>query len=558
MSWSIREMSEAGKRPTGNSFYAPPSALLRAAVSLVLLLGFYFVVLGLACALFVLPIALMRIVTHINAFTLASFLFCWTPAVLLVKSAFSTRRPEFVPTQRRLEKGEAPALFALVEELADRAGTLPPSEIYLDCLPNLSVTEVGRAFRTRRVLIVGAPLAHFLTVEQLRSGVAHELGHFAGGDTRLTGFSAQTHALFASVVETVARDPFRVGTRHYAIEAGLAFAQVVGRTLVSAYARLFLRLTMPISRRQELAADALSATLVGAPVAASALERISVDSTLYLDYLNGEVGYAIRRGLMPVDLGSGFGRFRERFLETDEGRRFIETVKASPTDPYDTHPALPERLRALESFPNVTRDHDERPAAALFGDHRAFDTWLVRATRERMIAAVLASGEKVGVLRELPWSEIHTEAHAPMAREAARGLAARLHPHFPGATSLGAMFAAALHCLLVDGALTLGGRVTPTLINAPPEQAGHAAFAVCCGALGVLLQGALLERGAVVEDSLGSPSLIVRLGDERVDVAKTLALFAANDPASRASLERWAQSLGSSELRTPPARPKVT
>ena len=65
-------------------------------------------------------------------------------------------------------------------------------------------------------MIVGAPLANFLSVEELGSGVAHELGHFAGGDTRLTGFSTQTHALFASVVENVQRDPFRVGTRHAA------------------------------------------------------------------------------------------------------------------------------------------------------------------------------------------------------------------------------------------------------------------------------------------------------------------------------------------------------
>jgi Zn-dependent protease with chaperone function len=529
-----------------NGSYAPPSALFRAMVSLVLLLGFYCVVLGLAGVLLTLPIVLLLVLGRTTLFTLLSFLFCWTPALVLVKSTLSTRRPDFTPPGRQLAQAEAPALFAMVEELANRAGTAAPSEIYLDCLPNLAVTEVGGLFRSRRVMIVGAPLTGFLSVEQLRSGVAHELGHFAGGDTRLTGFSTQTHTLFASVVETVQRDPFRVGTRHYAIEAGLAFAQVVGHTLVEAYARLFLRLTMPISRRQELAADALSATLVGAPVAASALERTSVDSPLYLDYLNIEVGYAIRHGFMPSDLAAGFTRFRDRFLDSDAGRTFVATVRASTTDPYDTHPALTERLRALESFPNVVGEGDDnRPAALLFGDQRAFDAWLLQATRERVVAAVLASGGKLGVLRELPWTEIHAEAHAPRAREAARELAARLYPSFSEASTIGRMFAAAFRCLLNDGPLTLAALVNPALRGAPLEQAEQVALGTCNGALGVLLQGALLESGAVVEDSLGSPFLVFRLENEQIDVAKTLASFAARDDAARASLERWARALGS-------------
>ena len=60
----------------------------------------------------------------------------------------------------------------------------------------------------------------------------------------------------------------------------------------------------------------------------------------------------------------------------------------------------------------------------------------------------------------------------------------------------------------------------------------------------MLLQGALLESGAVVEDSLGSAYLIFRFGNEQIDVAKTLASFAARDAAGRASLERWAHTLG--------------
>src|SRR5262245_10481668 len=102
---------------TRGASLAPPSAIARASVSLVLLLGFYLVVLGLAALFFLLPVAAVMGLKRVNWVLLVFFLFCWTPAVLLVKSAFSTRRPKFSPA-RRLSGSEAPALFAMVQELA--------------------------------------------------------------------------------------------------------------------------------------------------------------------------------------------------------------------------------------------------------------------------------------------------------------------------------------------------------------------------------------------------------------------------------------------------------
>lgn len=527
---------------TTKAAYAPPPAILRAALSLALLLGFYVVIFGLAALLFAIPIAAIA-ATRLNWATAAFLMFCWTPAVLLVKSAFSTRRPEFVPPPRRLMPSEAPALFAAVEELARQARTEPPGEIYLALLPNLSVTEVGGLFKTRRVMIVGTPLVGFLTVDELRAGIAHELGHFIGGDTRLTTFSVKTHALFASVLETVERDPFREGTRHEAIEAGMAVAQAIGNVLVRGYGRLFLRLTRPIDRRQELAADALSAKLVGVPATRSALERISTYSPIYDEYLSNEVGYAVRQGAMPTDLLPGFDRMRECFLAGEQGRNFVEAVKASVTDPYDTHPALIDRLRALEAFPSGGEKGDERRASVLFAVPETIHAWLVQATRESLIQAVIADGGKVGTLRELPWEKIPSEAYAPAVEEKARGLAAELHSQFPTATTLGGMFAAVSRHVATGNRIDFATRLEPGLRGLDPGHIEPAARQVCALALGTLFQGALLERGATVEDSLGSPALVLRLGDERIDTFETIRPFAVNADGGHAALERWALRL---------------
>ncbi len=196
---------------------APPSALARAAVAVALLLGFYVVLLAAAAFLFVLPVGWLMLAMRTGNFNvrmLVIIVLCWIPASLLVMSVFSTRRPPFVPPKRRLQREEAPALFAMIDELATTAGTPPPGEVYLEPLPDLSVTEVGSAWRSRRILFLGAPLLHMLTVDDLRVGIAHELGHFAGGDTRLTTIAVQTYALFESVITATERDPFRIGTRH--------------------------------------------------------------------------------------------------------------------------------------------------------------------------------------------------------------------------------------------------------------------------------------------------------------------------------------------------------
>lgn len=520
--------------------HAPPSAVLRAALSMLLLLGFYAVVFGVAAGLVLVPIAWVSF-TKVSFFAGALFLFCWTPAALLIVSLFRARRSEFVPPPRRLGRQEAPAFFAAVDDLARQANTAPPEEVYLDCMPNLSVTEVGGFWKTRRVMVVGGPLFGLLSVDQLRAGIAHELGHFMGGDTRLTTFSVQTHALFVSVLNTTERDPFRAGTQIESVEAGLAFARTIGDWLVAAYGRLFLRLTRPIDRRQELAADALAASLTSVRTTASTLERVEVDSQLYVAYVNDDVGHAVRHGAMPTDLMAGFHRMREQLFAGDGGRKLVDAAKASQTDPYDTHPALGERLRALEALPNMTLTEDDRPASALLLDSASFDAWLVQATRERVIAAVLASDGKVGTVRDLPWAGIAAEAFAPGVKEAARKLAARLHPKFPSASNLGAMYAMAFRHFSSGKDAELAQLLEPAhSLDLSPEHAAHVATLVSCHALGTLLQGALLEAGATVEDSVGSATLTLRFEGERIDVLAMFRIFGTDRAAGLASLSRWA------------------
>jgi Zn-dependent protease with chaperone function len=526
--------------------YAPPSALLRAALSLVLLLGFYVVVLGVAAVLFAIPVGYLFVLFHAGRFELRVLVlaaFCWIPAGLLLTSLFSTQRPPLVLPKRRLERAEAPALFALIDDLAARAKTSAPTEVYLDPFPNLAVTEAGSVFRSRRILIVGAPMVSMLTVDELCAVIAHELGHFIGGDTRLTTFAVQTHALFASVFVAVDRNPFHVGTQHYAIEGGFAIAEAIGQALVNAYARVFLVLTRPLERRQELAADALSASLVGRGATMRALDKTAIQGALYMRYLDADVGFAVTRGAMPSDLTEGFASLRASFLETDAGRVFAEKVRTRPTRAFDSHPALAERLRAVALQTESAHKEDSRPATGLFADPAALEGWLTEATREQVIAAAVKSGLTVPTLQSLSWSEIPAVAYTPFAWEAARRASERLYALFPHATTIGAMFVATWEGLEAGRLPELAIRLDPSLGQLHPMEAEPLAKRLALEVLTALMQGALLERGASAEASLGERSLVFRWGEERICPSELMIDLTTGSDESRATLGRWAARL---------------
>ena len=520
-------------------------------MSFALLVVFYALILGIAAVLFALPVAMAWVMIKggpREIRILGFFAVCWIPAGLLMKSLFTTRAARFVPPGRRVGRDEAEALFATIDELAARGATAPPVDVYLNPLPNLAVTETGGFFRSRRVLVLGAPLLRLLTVDELRCGIAHELGHFAGGDTRLTAFTSRTHALFSSVIRATERDPFRIGSQHAAIEGGFAVAHGIGRAILSVYGTLFLRVTMPLSRRQELAADSMSVALVGGDVAARALEKIHVGAPLYLEYLRSDVGFAVTRGAMPSDLAAGYERLRAHIETTEAGRRFIEAVRTQKTDTFDSHPSLLNRLRTLEGSPVCAAPTDDRSAVELFADPHALDAWSVEAIRERIVATAVAEGRTLPRIQTIPWSSIPAQVYAPTVREGARRAAERLHSVLPEASTLGAMFAATWRAIQDgDRMATIALRLDPGLAQLPSPEASRVARRLCAEVLGTLFGGALIERGAVVEESLGEPGLVYRLEGERVAAAELFDRLASNaaegHAASDVMADRWAARL---------------
>jgi hypothetical protein len=219
-------------------------------------------------------------------------------------------------------------------------------------------------------------------------------------------------------------------------------------------------------------------------------------------------------------------------------------VQTRLTGPYDTHPALYERLRALQGSDEPSGERDDRLAAALFSDADALEGWLGTATRDRVVQAFALDGRTVGTLRLLPWSSIPGQVYVPGARESARRLAERLHPMFPTVTTAGGMLASVWGALEAGKMGEIALRLNPGLGALSRLEGERAAVRLSGEVLSVLLQGALMEGGAVCEHVLGGFGLTFTLDQDRVAPVKLLSLLASDLSAARAALDGWAKRLG--------------
>jgi Zn-dependent protease with chaperone function len=159
------------------------SIIVRSLVAILLLIGFYVLALGTAGGL--LWVVYAQIVFAERVFIKLA-LICVALAGLILWSVMP-RPDHFEPPGPRILESEQPRLFALVRDIGARTGQAMPREIYLVADVNAFVAQRGgiMGLFSRRVMGIGLPLLSLLTVSELSAVVAHEFGHYHGGDTKL-------------------------------------------------------------------------------------------------------------------------------------------------------------------------------------------------------------------------------------------------------------------------------------------------------------------------------------------------------------------------------------
>ena len=441
----------------------------RGLLAVALLAGFYLLGLAIAAALLWIPYAELRYLHRVDP---RPALLCLAAAATILW-ALIPRRAEFRAPGPRLDAASDPRLFALIREVAAATGEREPDDVYLVPDMNAWVTQVHgvAGVGSRRVMGIGLPLLQTLSVDELKGVIAHEFGHYSGGDVKLGPWLYRTRSAIGRTLEgmgeSVLRAPF-----HW-------------------YGRLFLRLTHAISRRQEFVADAVAAHVAGAPAQASALRRVSVAAPAFAGYMHTEVVPVVRSGFLPP-IVEGFTVFnaapRVVAKLAEIGR---QAEAAGRADAFDTHPTLSERLDAL----GENRDGgpiEGLPAVSLLDD-------IPRSTRTLLEFAWGA--EPVARLKPIEWDAVGDLVYAPgwkaLATQCDGWLAQFTAETIPHSREELTRVAA--------------GVVKRTEIIPIEEKTGRAQVA-----LGAGLARALLDLGFRVESLPGYSAELVR-GADRVD-----------------------------------------
>ncbi|HEY0701091.1 MAG TPA: M48 family metallopeptidase, partial [Micromonospora sp.] len=364
----------------------------RALISVVMLAGFYLLALlqlvaGIALAVWVGSVTTGAIAAKLGFAVFAATV--WAVGYGTWK-ALRTKDPE--PNGLPLPRSTAPHLWAAVDELAAVVGTRAPDEIFLVPEVNAAVEERSKLMGLipgRRYMYVGMPLLQAFTVAQLRSVLAHELGHYSGQHTRLAGIAYRGRLALARTIGHIGRGNV----------AGWVFR---------GYGRLYIMVHNALGRRQELEADLSSVRVAGRDAAASALREVEVLGAAFAFYLKRYVGPGLEAGYAPDDLFAGFGELlRARADEIAELRTRQPDAEQSV---WDTHPPLGVRLAAIMAAPESPVQVDSRPAWTLIPEP---------ATAGRALQQRILDARKLTVL---PWEQFTTAAANAQLQENMDGL----------------------------------------------------------------------------------------------------------------------------------------
>lgn len=374
--------------------------LLRSLLAIALMIGFYALAFGMIAALgFICYEVIAEARFGLGA--LKVFAFCGIGMVTIFFSVLP-RREEFNQPGPELSPDDFPALFKEIRDIAGKAGQAEPREVYLLPDMNAFVGERGGflGFGRTRILGVGLPLLQAMTVNEVRAVLAHEFGHFHGGDTAIGPWIFKIRAAMARTLQ------------------GLAENSVILRKPFEWYGILFLRATLAVSRHQEYAADRLAASIVGLAPTVSGLKKVHALGPISEAYWSQEVGPAVKQGFRPR-LAEGFNAFSQTPKVTEAVPKILASMlKEEVTNPYDSHPCLRDRIRALGGTEApLSEESDGSPSAI----------GLVKGY-EKMEPGLFGFllGINPNTLNPLAWEESGEKVHRPQMVEFLKPFAEKL------------------------------------------------------------------------------------------------------------------------------------
>ena len=359
----------------------------RAAFAVLLTVGFYLLAMAMVALLLFVPYAEWTYGGRIHVKILA---FCVIGAGVILWSIiprpdrFTAPGPLLLPDEQR-------ELFKVLHAVAREMGQEMPAEVYALGEMNAWVMDRGgiMGFGSRRVMGIGLPLLQVLNVSQARGVIAHEFGHFYGGDTKLGPWIYRTRS---AIIRTL---------------AGLAEHGSLLQKPFIWYGNAFMRITQTISRGQEFTADRLAAGIVGSQAMIDGLQVIHGSGAVFDAFWRNEYVPALNKGYRPP-LADGFAQFLRVPRISDAANNIVsEEMESGETDLYDSHPSLRDRVAALQKV-NVVKEQDTTPSISLLRDLEHLEVSFL---------AALAGPDTVSKIQPIGWDQVGGKVWIPLWQE---------------------------------------------------------------------------------------------------------------------------------------------
>ena len=243
----------------------------------------------------------------------------------------------------RKRREDCPRLFAAIDEVAKRADTAPPDEVWISPGADFSVYQRGRGpfgvFGSRkRVLTLGLCVMTYLSAGEFKSILAHEFGHFSHADTFWHRFIFQVTLSLRTATRDMARSGWVIWVNPF-----FWFFWLYGKS--------FALLAAGFSRSREFLADRLACTLYGSDVFIAALRKVCTDGTHFERVIYKNIARLLRQNQAFINMYLAFRKFREEVLPEEERRRLHEQW-------------LDDRALAVRVASDVSGAHRGRRSAA--------------------------------------------------------------------------------------------------------------------------------------------------------------------------------------------------
>jgi heat shock protein HtpX len=329
-----------------------------AALAMLMVVVSYVFILILAAACVYLPWLVVTSVANFQTFALL------IAGVIVAGSmlwSLVPRRDKFDAPGLALERATHPRLFAELDSIASSLQEPMPRQVYLIGEPNAWVADRGglMGFGSRRVMGLGLPLLGALNISQFRAILAHEFGHYYGGDTKLGPFLHKTQMAMIRTFQNMGS----VGKAMRVALMQVLYYVVFG--ILKWYWLLFLRAINFVSRRQEFRADELACIVAGPQPLISGLRIVHGAALAWPSYWNTEVGPMLSSGFLP-SIAAGFSQFLTSPGIAPQVEKGIEAeMREGKTEPYDSHPPLRDRIAAAETLPHQSPPENPQSAWSL-------------------------------------------------------------------------------------------------------------------------------------------------------------------------------------------------